>query len=111
VRDGQGIGQRNCELEEPLEAHAACRDLVGQRTAFDKLHHEVRMSVLGDAPVHEPRETGVLEIGQDLSFEPEPLLESRVGQPGRHHLEGDSLPELAVCAFRQVHDTHAAAAD
>jgi hypothetical protein len=41
-------------------------------TAFDELHHEIRTAILRGAAIEEPRDQGMLEVGQDPPFDIEP---------------------------------------
>ena len=63
-------GRANC-LEQPQ----AVRDrqpvmitIARDRLAIDVLHHEIRIPVFGIAAVEQPRDVGMIEVRQDLTF-------------------------------------------
>jgi hypothetical protein len=79
--------------------------------ALDVLRNQVRQAVLGRAPVQDPSDVRMLQVGEDLSFAPEAADDLFGVQPTFENLDGDPLLELAVSARPEVDASHPAYAD
>jgi hypothetical protein len=80
-----------------------------ERFALDVLHREPRPAPGAASAVQQARDVRVAQVGQGLAFAPEQGLAGVVGLSGVHPLERHLLLVLAVVAFGQVDDGHAAA--
>ena len=81
---------------------------IGDRDAFDVLHHEVGHAVLGFAAVHHLRDVGMAQAGEDFLFLAEALAQTAVR--GEHQFDRDLLFEAPVDTVRAIHRAHAAGA-
>ncbi len=80
------------------------------RLAFDKLHDEVRQSVISRAAIKQSRNIRVMERGENLPFVSESPHNEFSIHPALDHLERDLFAVL-VGAFGQVNRAHPAAPD
>jgi hypothetical protein len=76
---------------------------------LDVLHDEVGQAVVGRSAVHQARDVGVVERGENLPLLPEAPEDEVCVHPALDELDGDALLELVVGANREVDRAHAAA--
>src|SRR4051794_16335598 len=81
--------------------------VLGNRHAIDELHDEVREPILGSFAAVEPRDVGVVEIGEYLTLVAK-ALENVIGvHPALDYFNRDAAVILIVIAFRQIDRAHA----
>ena len=83
--------------------------VLGDRSAIDVLHDEERSAIRQRARIQQSRDVRVLERGEDLLFQLEPLQRGLAGDFVPQHLDRDGLARRL--AFRQVDLAHSAHAD
>ncbi len=81
----------------------------GNRPSFDELHRHEGTPVVGQAPVVQSRDPGMLQSSQDLPLG-EKTLRLGAGLP-LQQLDGDPLLEAALGTRRFVNLSHAATAN
>src|SRR5580704_2602850 len=82
-----------------------------ERLALNVLHEEIWVSILGAAALQQAGYIGMIEVGKDLPFVPEPTDDKpRVDAP-TYQLDGDLLTVLIVGAVSAIDLTHTARAD
>ena len=84
--------------------------VLRDRQPLDVLHDEVRHAVLG-AAVEKSRDVRVLELGENLALEAEPLGHGGPVAPERRDLERHRLPVLVIVPHRLEDEAHAATSD
>jgi hypothetical protein len=93
-RDGDGL----------LRGDAAAGEARAEVLAFEPLHREVRLAVLGDPAVDVADDGRVREVGERAHLAAEPLRGLLLG--ASQHLDGDDGAREPV--VRAVHDAHPA---
>ncbi|MEM1182811.1 MAG: hypothetical protein AAGM22_30985 [Acidobacteriota bacterium] len=81
------------------------------RPPVDVLHHQVGTAVGRGAAFVERGDVRMLELGQNLPFDDEPLDQLGDVKAGPQHLDGDAALELIVFTLGQEHHAHSAGAD
>ena len=66
-----GLANRDGQLESLAERQPAFVAILGDRNAFDQLHHEVRAPGIGRAGVEDLGDIGVIHQRERLAFDPE----------------------------------------
>jgi hypothetical protein len=92
-----------------LNREAALVTVRRDRIAFDQFHREERSAIVMEASVEEPRDGGVIELGQNLPFATEAHRRVVAIEAASHELERDDLNELAIGALGPINDAHASA--
>ena len=82
-----------------------------ERPAGDVLHHQVRPPVFAHPSIVEPRDSRVLQRGEDLPLDPEAVQHLVGVHPALDQLDRDPLLEDLVRPLGQVDRSHSAAAD
>ena len=97
------------QVQPRLDGQPAIVAVAVDVLAVDVLHREPGEPVGGDAAVEQPRDSGVVEAGEDLPLVEEPLKStSVVPSPSRQHLERDVLAVLIVRPAGEIHGSHPA---
>ena len=109
VSGGEGIGERNGDLEEACERQAPLGNEAVEGVTLHPLHGQEVDPVRFLHGV-ESHDVGMIEGGDRSGFTLEPLEPGGVGgRRRRKHLEGNSAVELRVLG--EVHLTHAPRAE
>jgi hypothetical protein len=104
VRVAHGVGDRLEEGEPGVEAEPL--EGAVETFALDMLHGEVGAPVVGEAPVEEARDRGVLELREQAALDAEPLAGLGGREVPREDLDRDGLVVQAVGAAGAVDDAH-----
>ncbi len=111
MRRLETLTDSNKQLKPFSDTHRVGATIFIDRHAINQFHRHVWRPVLACAAIHQPCNTGMFQVGQNLSL----VLKSqqcRVVEPGiLKQLDGDFLIEGTVDTSGSVHSTHAAAAD
>lgn len=75
------------------------------------LEHQIRLLVVGDTAIQQPRDVRMAQRGKDLPFGAEALLIDLRIEAGAKELERHLLLELTVGALGEEDARHAAATD
>ena len=109
VRGVEGIGDLPCDAHGLLDRQRRASEALGQRGAFDQLHHDAA-DVVGVLDAVDVRDVRVIERGEDLRLAREPRQPLAVaGEAGRQHLDGDVALQAVVA--RAIDLAHAAGPD
>jgi len=79
--------------------------------AFDVLHYQVRAAISRRAAVEETCDVGMLEVREDLSFDPKALNDKVSIHPSLNQFYGDLLPVLIIIASGEIDRSHAPTSD
>ena len=112
VRVVHGVADAREEGEPRLDREGAPVAPAVHRLAVHELHGEPRLLVGGEPAVHEARDAGVDERGEDAPLLAEAPLADRIESgAAAHELERDAHAEGAVVALGEVHDAHPATSE
>jgi len=99
------------EIQPLADAQAMRRGVLGDRTAFNVLHHQVGLPFVGRPAVENGGDVGVLQARQYLALLAEATLDELRSVSPTDQLQRDRLLERVVVAYRPVHGAHAPARD
>src|SRR6266852_5482332 len=99
------------DLETAIEGECVFATVGRDRRALDVLHDEVRHAVVRHATVEQSGNRRVLKLGEHLPLGEKTAPRFDTRQPVFQQLDGDLLLKVAVRAFTQVDDAHAAFAE
>ena len=88
-----------------------CLAVAIERLAFDELHHEIRQPLVRCAAVDQPRDVGVIEVGEDLPLGAQTLQYEVTLIAARHELDRHFLVVLRIDSARTIHLAHATVPD
>ena len=102
-------------LEEDLKTPAneqAPRIAIGiDGLSHHQFHDEKGQSVIANAPIEKGCDVGMPQLGKNLAFAPEPLVENRRPDGRGDGLDGDRQVDLAILARGPIYRAHPTAAD
>src|SRR5580700_1385783 len=106
VMDRGTNGLKQAQTRRNIEPVRVAERVHGD--AVDVFHDDVRGAVRQRAAVQEMRNVGVIELGEDLTLDLEPRLDSAGERAAEYHFDGYLLLELGVRTFGKVNFPHAA---
>ncbi len=108
VRELHGLGNPEPESQTLFERKCKARAMQIDAFAFDPFHREPQPTVIRATTIEQARNIRMTQIGQNLPLAPE-QLGAGSAVPIDEALERDLLRELAIIAFTEMNDAHAAA--
>ncbi len=111
VRVLHGAADADEQPEPSLDREVVDVAIPVDRQAVDELHHEVRQAVVGRSAVDQAGDVRVIEVGENLAFVPETLLDEGGVEAGSDDLDRDLLVVLVIGPAAEIHGAHSAVAD
>jgi hypothetical protein len=96
------------QAEPPADVQPVLVAVTIETDSVDVFHRQVRHTVFARTPIEQAGDVGVIQVGQDLPFGPEPARQGAGGHQAVDELDRDLLLELLVSALCQVDGAHAA---
>ena len=108
VADGLAHGQEQAEAVAQVQVAPGAPGVDGH--TVDELHHQVGPAVGSHATVQQPRDVGMVQVGQDLALGAEAAQHLLAVHAPAHQLQRHLLAVLVVGAHGAVDHAHAAGA-
>ncbi len=108
---GNGLAHFEKKAAALLDGRVAIAEPGVDGLLLHVFQHQVGAALRSASAVDQPRDVGVVEIGENLALAPEPVEQLGRVQAVPDQLERGLLPELLVVADRQIDGAHAAAPD